>query len=119
MDTMRVAMLAPKLRRTAIKCGAIPLGIGLGFFVAWLVTRDFSFVYFGFFLIFPLLVVIGYGFLALLGYAIAAHIDRRVKTPRFWPSFLLAALLLGSNFPAAYAVRHATETIGTQYRIEI
>ena len=110
MDTTQSA---PKLRRTAIKCGAVPLGIGLGLFLAWLITRDFSFVLIGVAFIPPLLIMIGYGFLALLGYAIAAHIDRRVKVTRFWPSFLLAALLLSANFPAAYAVRHATETIGT------
>jgi hypothetical protein len=86
----------------AVTCGALPLLVGTGVFIAWLVRRSDSLMITGLFVIVGgcIVFLVGCGF--LLAYV---HYHRR-RGRRLEPAVrrkaLTAGLLLISNFPAAF-----------------
>lgn len=119
MGDSRASQWAPVLYRLAIRCGVIPLTIGVLMFAGWVVTRDFSFILMGLGAMYVLLLVIAIGVLSLLGYGIAMIAAGKTAQPRTWGLLAVAALVLAINFPAAYAMRAAVIHFGMDFRAEV
>jgi hypothetical protein len=105
--------------RITIVCGALPLLLGAGIFLAWLaLEREWLMVagihtiYLGFGLF-----VVGLGSLGC--YWWRASRAPEVPRDRMWSNIAGALVLLLANFPAAFGIVGAAVAVATRYRVVV
>jgi hypothetical protein len=103
-----------RLMYGAMICGAIPLLLACGIFVAWLFTRDLGLAFVGF-----LNIGLGLCFFLVGSAMLAAHLFsfRERRLGRFLATSWVAIILLLINFPACWGIIRAVNYVETTYPI--
>ena len=105
--------------RIALLCWVIPLGVGVTTFLLWLLTEAGALMAIGFVTLLAGALLAFVGSVMLVVHVVGRFEDPRPPMRRRIAQAFVVALLLLANFPIAYGIVQAVESINSSYHVTV